>query len=157
MNLVLRERDERSPPRCVVCRDDDGVVAVCRGCGTTTHAACAAESHGCPTIGCARQDPLPVVEGTDQPSRTESAELRARLSRERLRLLHEERLREARRPGEPRVSPDLTWPGTPDLPCDAAHLSPVAHTHPALLLFVGGAAFVSLVTVMNWYVAWKTS
>jgi hypothetical protein len=67
VNLVLHHRTTPASTTCVVCRDSDGVVAVCRGCGTTTHAECVVESRGCPTIGCARRDVLPVAPWTGQP------------------------------------------------------------------------------------------
>ncbi len=65
MNLVLHQRTTTATT-CVVCRDALGVLAVCPGCGVTTHAGCAAERRGCPTAGCAQRDALPVARMTEQ-------------------------------------------------------------------------------------------
>lgn len=86
MNLVLRSRVDQRATTCVVCRDADGVLAVCRGCGTTTHAGCATGSQGCPTIGCVRRDPLPVARWADQnvDLRASGARLRSSATRRAL-------------------------------------------------------------------------
>lgn len=90
MNLVLQHRITPAATACAVCRDALGVLAVCPGCGVTTHAGCAAERRGCPTTGCPQRDALPVARMGEQhvrDVRPATAKVVSRTSRDRLAAL----------------------------------------------------------------------
>lgn len=64
---AVRIEGARQATRCALCHDDltPGAAQGCPVCGTATHAECAAEAGGCPTLGCrgvallARPEPAP--------------------------------------------------------------------------------------------------
>lgn len=59
--LRIEARARQGQLRCALCHDGLAADAgrTCPACGTTTHAGCADEARGCPTLGCRqRRGPL---------------------------------------------------------------------------------------------------